>query len=874
MKFTPIIPAILAFNAMQAMGQLPLSWDTDSVTPGAQGAVTSPAVWSASGVTWWNTAFTQNWTSGADAVFEGTPGIVQLQSTLTANDLTFQTGTFTIPASSFAGAYEIKADTNSGQRLILQLDGSQVPNVSVASGVRAIISTTHVDTGLTGGSGFVKTGAGSLILQQNASGTSPITGSVQVNQGRLVLDSMVDTTLEGTNRFPNLATLASTPIIARDGAFLQLDRSHILGGNATMGVKHIRLENGGILALANSRQYLAGLNIVRGAVILADRKTLSAGTDESDTSALLTPTGGLSVTSGAHPTITSSIATGIEVREGTLTFDIADGATLLDFQISGSISSPGGSTENVIKNGAGTIRLESANSFQGDLLVNSGLVIANAANVFGAATSGGNGEVRVASGGAVDLGGNLHTNNKNWFIAGNGPDGNGAILNLSGFDLGDYSRIVNLTLTGNASIGGSQNYQIGVPPTLLGSGSINGGGFTLTKRGNNDITVRAASTNITWVLNGGTLSAAVNNAFGSNAFTLTNGTLRGVGNVVIPNALDLSNGGTLTALTGTTTFSGVISLGAFNLFCPVPADGTVVLSNNIVGVKGGPGTVVKSGAGTLILNASASETNVQAGTLRGTGTISPGLTVANGATVSPGGTTPGTLNVAVNTSINGNWQVVVQGANASRLNTANSLFISPTATLSFAPGNSYTQPVYIIGQYNSLSGGFSSLPKMPPGYSLEMNYNGLKQIALVQNATTPYTTWITARGLSGDDAQPDEDPDGDRVSNLLEFVFGSEPNPANPNSQTLLSPAVQVASPTHFTVTFRRQAVATYVNPVVRFGTDLENPASWTTAVHGVGGVTVVVTPNHFGTGIDRVVATIPRGSNSRMFAHVRAIMP
>ncbi len=877
MKTVPASCLLLFVHTVHA-----LEWDTSTGTPGAQGAATSPAVWNAANTFWWNGSTNVAWDISAHqpAVFGGTPGVVQLAGEMNARDFFFNTGGFTPPASSFPGTYEIKASTTANQRLILSsnLEALDFPDITVASGVRAIISTTHQSTGLAGGIGFTKLGAGTLILQQNTTNaSSPLAGSPTVEAGRLIFDSLVSTTLSGINSYPNLA--ATSPIIVRNGATLQFDRSNVLGGSAVMGVKKIRLDSGGILALANARQYLGELDIIDGAVITTTRETTSTGSDENDSPALLTPNGGLLIKSSFAPqTVERNIATPIEIREGTLTFQVANGTTEPDLAVSGVIAS--NSNQNVIKEGVGTLRLGGNNTFQGDLVVSAGIVQADSAFAFGAATSGGNGEVRVSSGGAVDLNGRSGLANKNWFIAGDGPSGTGAILN-GGADVGSDSRIVNLTLTANASIGGSGNYHIGWNPGALGPGSINGGGHTLTKRGNNEIRVRAASTNILWKVAGGTLAGTVTNAFGTGLVELQDGaTLRGFGNVAFPNNLDVGAAATVAAGTGTATFSGNINLAAADLTFHADSGATLVSSGDINGFKGGPGFVRKAGPGTLLLNGNVPGVPgvvVHEGTLRGTGGIrhplsSASLTVLDGAALAPGAASSGVLTVEGNVDLRGKLSFAVNGANSSKLVVAGLLDIKSTATLEFAEGNTYTQPLYILAEYLVATGSFATPPVAPPGYALDFNHNGQNRIALVAAPGNPYSVWTGLKGLAGNDALPDADPDRDGIVNAIEFVLGAEPNPANPGSSSAhLLPEFEVVSDTHVTFTFRCLAVAAYANPVVRYGNDL---TGWTTAVHGSGGVTIAVNPNHYDTGIDRVIATLPRGGSGKLFARLQATIP
>ena len=135
-----------------------------------------------------------------------------------------------------------------------------------------------------------------------------------------------------------------------------------------------------------------------------------------------------------------------------------------------------------------------------------------------------------------------------------------------------------------------------------------------------------------------------------------------------------------------------------------------------------------------------------------------------------------------------------------------------------------------------------------------------------------FDTWIgTAaggKGLTGADAAFSADPDHDGLSNGIEFVLGSEPNPANSGaaSTTLLPTAASSGGSLVFT--FTRTHASAYLNPTVEFSTNMQG--GWTTAVDGVN-CTIGVTTG--GTS-DTVTVTIPKGVNQKMFARLKVATP
>jgi hypothetical protein len=146
-------------------------------------------------------------------------------------------------------------------------------------------------------------------------------------------------------------------------------------------------------------------------------------------------------------------------------------------------------------------------------------------------------------------------------------------------------------------------------------------------------------------------------------------------------------------------------------------------------------------------------------------------------------------------------------------------------------------------------------------------------ILAIYNAVPPlsgYDTWAGSFGLdpSGTGA-PGEDADFDGVVNAIEYLFGS--SPGNGGERGLLQSTRDGA---HFVVTYRRElaAVNNGFADSVRFGADLQNPAGWTTAVHGVGGVTITPTPVDGDT--EQVEVRIPTNGALELFGRVEVATP
>lgn len=131
-----------------------------------------------------------------------------------------------------------------------------------------------------------------------------------------------------------------------------------------------------------------------------------------------------------------------------------------------------------------------------------------------------------------------------------------------------------------------------------------------------------------------------------------------------------------------------------------------------------------------------------------------------------------------------------------------------------------------------------------------------------------FSDWATAKGLAGGNAAFDADPDGDGLTNGIEFVLGGEPNPANPGSNsTGLLPTGEIDG-SDFVISFTRTNESAYLNPVIEFDTDLQG--TWTTAVDP-GNATIEVAP---GSPSATITVRIPMGSNTSMFGRMKVLEP
>jgi autotransporter-associated beta strand protein len=223
-------------------------------------------------------------------------------------------------------------------------------------------------------------------------------------------------------------------------------------------------------------------------------------------------------------------------------------------QIGTTGSGIAGTAAGLIKSGTAPLLLGGLNTFVGPVLINGGTLRLTTPQALGS-TAG----VTVSSGTTLDINGqNLVAAGRFYdaVIAGNGTAGDGAVVN-TGTALSassSASGLRNLTLTADASIGGTGTFDIGF------SGSIEGNGFKLSKKGANEVGVGGPANNVDWVVDSGNLLFMNAEAGGSSI------TLNGTGLLRSGVLLNLSqpitmNGGILeNYLGGNTTVTGSMTL--------------------------------------------------------------------------------------------------------------------------------------------------------------------------------------------------------------------------------------------------------------------------------------------------------------------------
>jgi autotransporter-associated beta strand protein len=142
------------------------------------------------------------------------------------------------------------------------------------------------------------------------------------------------------------------------------------------------------------------------------------------------------------------------------------------------------------------------------------------------------------------------------------------------------------------------------------------------------------------------------------------------------------------------------------------------------------------------------------------------------------------------------------------------------------------------GQTDTVAELYVNGVKMPDGIygsnnlSSAISGTGKLNVGGVPVSGTPYDEWVSTNDLPEDKDGPEDDADGDRLRNLLEYAVGS--NPSVPSGGVLSKAPGNTGA-----VLFNRAAGRTDINTVVETSTDL-SPGSWTIVATSTAGAAFV----------------------------------
>ena len=494
---------------------------------------------------------------------------------------------------------------------------------------------------ITDSGALTKQGSGTLVL----SGANSYSGVTTINNGRLQLAggaNRLNTAanmfiaaagifdLNGQNQAVNSLTCANGQVQMNGGAMFSANSGDVWGSSIFTGTGGFTKTSGGTLTFG-----AATANYTGGTFINNGRLWLYFGNNK------LPSTGDVTVSSPgvldlAHPNTPGTVQTiGRLLGNGTVT--IGNAGSAVNFTVgngggTGSFSGPmtnGSGTLSLTKTGAGTQTFSGVSTFTGNVVVLQGIAQAGATSISGGSFGAFNSaptKITVQSGATLDINGSSQAGSDFIYgmtIAGAGTSGQGALINTGTSGGSGNQQVPQITLSADATIGGSGNFYM-IGPGYAAT-TLNLAGFTLTKTGSNtffpvNTTVAAGTLNIA----GGVVSQGVAASNWSAANLVTQNNAGASFNLGGFNA-------TLASLSGGGSTGGGINLGGNTLTIN---QGTTTTYSGLISGGGG---ITKQGAGSLTLLGASSYTGntlVSGGILRGgaTSITSGSFGAFNGAT--------------------------------------------------------------------------------------------------------------------------------------------------------------------------------------------------------------------------------------------------
>ena len=748
--------------------------------------------------------------TGSGALYNAAPGTATLTGANTYSGGTFITQG-AIRVDDFARLGTGPVDAWGGANLILNYNGAG-----------QLLQTTPF---MTGAGGFIKEGTGDVVMSQ----TSTFTGGTIIRAGRIGLNNG-DALGSGDIQIDSGAELGVGGIVLNNN----LTGSGLVRKTASNVVELYGDNSGftGTIQVADGVLYATNGHALGSGILQIDSGTnvqLGAASD-STVVANLSGSGNFEKLGGGLVALTgdgSLFTGGIAVTGGVL--EIAGGQNI--GTVSGVfIGSAGtlqlntsGTTQlvndlfgdgNVIKTGTGTVFLTGTNSYTGGTAIQQGAIRVTDVSFLGT------GAIAVHQGAALDLS-IAGAQSLNQSISGAG------ILRKS--DLGDLTLLGN-SLTGGVDIVGGR--VIVSTAAALGSGPVTtaadtqlvfdnasaegisnliSGAGTLTKNGTGLLAVGNANSYTGGTLvNAGRLVVNASGALGTGTVLVLQNAEIGLGGATLANAISgagkvIKTANNTGSLTGNNAYSGGTDIQQGTLLVNSPAalgSGGVAIgsgafldidysgSSNAVlnNVVSGAGSLIKDGAGTVVINASntfSGGTAINGGRLGlnfGDGLGTGGVTINSGAELGIG-------NVAVANTLTGTGRVVktasgtgtlsgnntysggtdIQGGNLNVANTAalgsGTVSIAAGSSLSVGIATNQTLANSLTGAgslvksvagdltvtNNALTGGMTIL-----GGRVLVNSNapglGTGAVAIAGNAELVYTASSNttfANGLSG-----------------------------------------------------------------------------------------------------------------------------
>lgn len=352
------------------------------------------------------------------------------------------------------------------------------------------------------------------------------------------------------------------------------------------------------------------------------------------------------------------------------------------------------------------------------------------------------------------------------------------------------------TVPGNGSANAARTIAVAGAVTTSSTSNV-------TIAGRNTLSINNGGS---WNMQGGTLAVSVGNSGYSAVLNVNSGgsfTYSGSNTIIVSEASGSNNGSGALNLRGTfTTTTGFRNTGAGTNATATSSfnfdGGTLKISNDIGAIfeSGGQpfNIAVAAGGGTIDTNGFNTATSLA---ITGAG----GLTKAGGGTL----TLSGTNTYAGNTTVSGGT-LVLGAANTS--NDASTVTIGTSGILQLTYAGTDTVDKLFIGTSQKAAGEYGKVGSVSPIIGIpEITGDGTLTVVSDPPSGTPFQLFMAPyTDLTGDNALPGADPDGDGLSNIAEFIMGG----TAPNSSGAANRPVVAVISGHLTYSLLVPSGATF----------------------------------------------------------------
>ena len=498
-----------------------------------------------------------------------------------------------------AGTLNVSGSLSSGCQVnagaVLTGTGSVAGNVTVDGSLQPGNPALNAPGTLTLGSLALDTGATLQVRLANTTNSAPIwVDSLAVAQGLTLTSNAVILTPLGTNLVPGVYRLISYagPKTGSLGAVIHKTRYNLTLDESTTNQINLVVNGGAGTDLSWSGTSSAVWDVA------ASTNWLNLATALPDVFLQLDR-----VVFGDTPGVPTTVSLAAAVYSGSVVINASTNNYVLGGggMISGNAS--------LSKLGTGTLSVNATNNFTGAVVIGGGTLKTGNSAALGSAA----GPTIVTNGGTLDVNGQS-LGAEPVTVSGAGAGGAGAIVNSGG---SQTAALRFVTLAGDATFGGSGRWDLRTDSPSTIPAALNGGGYTLTKTGANDVwLVGLGETSLGDInLKQGGLGIQTTTTMGdaSHLITVASGCTLYFFNLsnTVSKVAYLTNA-TITSSSGVNVFAGPVTLyntNTANLSASVELRGSV----------SGSGGLTKTSAGTLILsgtNTYAGDTVVSAGILR------------------------------------------------------------------------------------------------------------------------------------------------------------------------------------------------------------------------------------------------------------------